>query len=128
MKILISDKSSPKCAEILQAAGHEVDEIYGLSPEELKNIIGIFEGLIVRSATKVTAEIINAAKKLKVIEHSMEFTGMKGMVADEGLMNSMRVMRRYLFNSRVRNRMKTMDKFFKTYPEYFGYGIYIVNK
>jgi len=40
MKILISDKSSPKCAEILQAAGHEVDEIYGLSPEELKNIIG----------------------------------------------------------------------------------------
>lgn len=67
MKILISDKSSPKCAEILKAAGHEVDEIFGLPPEELKNIIGIFDGLIVRSATKVTAEILNAAKKLKVI-------------------------------------------------------------
>jgi D-3-phosphoglycerate dehydrogenase len=67
MKILISDKSSPKCAEILKTAGHEVDEIYGLSAEELKNIIGIFEGLIVRGATKVTAEIIDAAKKLKVI-------------------------------------------------------------
>jgi D-3-phosphoglycerate dehydrogenase len=67
MKILIADKSSPKCAEILQAAGHEVDEIYGLSPEELKSVVGIFEGIIVRSATKVTAEIINAAKKLKVI-------------------------------------------------------------
>lgn len=67
MKILISDKSSPKCAEILKAAGHEVDEIFGLPPEELKNIIGIFDGLIVRSATKVTADILNAAKKLKVI-------------------------------------------------------------
>lgn len=67
MKILISDKSSPKCAEILTAAGHEVDEIYGLPPEELKNIIGIFDGLIVRSGTKVTEEILNAAKKLKVI-------------------------------------------------------------
>ncbi|MCK6623190.1 MAG: hydroxyacid dehydrogenase [Calditrichaceae bacterium] len=67
MKILISDKSSPKCAEILHKAGHEVDEIFGLSPEELKNIIGIFDALIVRGATKVTAEIIQAAKKLKVI-------------------------------------------------------------
>lgn len=67
MKILISDKSSPKCAEILQNAGHEVDELYGLSPEELKNVIGIFDALIVRGATKVTAEIIHAAKKLKVI-------------------------------------------------------------
>ncbi|GAB4374261.1 MAG: hypothetical protein Kow0042_18710 [Calditrichia bacterium] len=67
MKILISDKSSPKCAEILREAGHEVDEKFGLAPEELKNIIGEYHGLIVRSATKVTAEIIEAGKNLKVI-------------------------------------------------------------
>ncbi len=67
MKILISDKTSPKCAEILRQAGHEVDEKFGLSPEELKTIIGEYDGLIVRSATKVTANIIEQAKNLKVI-------------------------------------------------------------
>lgn len=67
MKILISDKSSPKCAELLRGAGHEVDEITGLSPQELKEIINKYDGLIVRSATKVTADIIEAATKLKVI-------------------------------------------------------------
>ena len=67
MKILISDKTSPKCAEILRNAGHEVDEKFGISPEELLKIIGDYDGLIVRSATKVTREVIEAAKNLKVI-------------------------------------------------------------
>ncbi|MBN2365469.1 MAG: hypothetical protein EH225_05695 [Calditrichaeota bacterium] len=67
MKILISDKSSPECAKVLRDAGHTVDEKFGISPEELKSVIGNYDGLIVRSATKVTPEIINAAKKLKVI-------------------------------------------------------------
>lgn len=67
MKILISDKTSPLCAQILKEAGHQVDEKPGLSPEELKAIIGEYDGLIVRSATKVTADIIEAARNLKVI-------------------------------------------------------------
>ncbi len=67
MKILISDKSSAECANILRNAGHEVDEKFGISPEELKTIISKYDGLIVRSATKVTAEVISAGKKLKVI-------------------------------------------------------------
>lgn len=67
MKILISDKTSPQCAEILRSAGHQVDEKFGISPAELKSIIGNYHGLIVRSATKVTAEIIEAATNLKVI-------------------------------------------------------------
>lgn len=67
MKILISDKTAPKCAEILRAAGHEVDEEFGNSPDELKSIISNYHGLIVRSATKVTQEIIGLAKELKVI-------------------------------------------------------------
>jgi ubiquinone/menaquinone biosynthesis C-methylase UbiE len=68
------------------------------------------------------------AKDLTVHERDMVFSGMKGMMADEGLSNSMRVMRKYMFDSQVRNRMKTMDNFFSKYPEYFGYGIYIVRK
>ncbi len=40
---------------------------FGLPPEELKKIIGEYDGLIVRSATKVTADLINEAKNLKVI-------------------------------------------------------------
>lgn len=67
MKILISDKTAPKCAEILRAAGHEVDENFGISPDELKSIISNYHGLIVRSATKVTREVIGMAKDLKVI-------------------------------------------------------------
>lgn len=67
MKILISDKTAPKCAEILRAAGLEVDEKFGNSPDELKSIISNYHGLIVRSATKVTREIIGLAKELKVI-------------------------------------------------------------
>ena len=67
MKILISDKTAPKCAEILRAAGHEVDEEFGISPDELKSIIPNYNALIVRSATKVTREVIGMAKDLKVI-------------------------------------------------------------
>jgi D-3-phosphoglycerate dehydrogenase len=67
MKLLITDKSSPDCAKILREAGHEVDEKFGISPEELKSVIGNYDGLIVRSATKVTAEIIAEGKKLQVI-------------------------------------------------------------
>ena len=67
MKILISDKSSPSCAAVLREAGHTVDEKFGLAPDELMSIIGEYDGLIVRSATKVTAEVIKAAKNMKVI-------------------------------------------------------------
>jgi len=67
MKILISDKTAPKCSEILRAAGHEVDEKFGISADELRNIITNYHGLIVRSATKVNKDIIGLAKNLKVI-------------------------------------------------------------
>ena len=67
MKILISDKSSPACGELLRKEGHTVDEKFGLSQEELISIIGEYDGLIVRSATKVTQEVIKSAKSLKVI-------------------------------------------------------------
>ncbi len=67
MKVLISDNLAPIGAQILQDAGIEVDINTGLAPEELKKIIGNYDGLVIRSATKATAEIIEAADNLKVI-------------------------------------------------------------
>lgn len=67
VKVLISDKMSPKAAEIFRSRGVEVDEITGMSPEELKACIDEYDGLAVRSATKATAEILAAAGNLKVI-------------------------------------------------------------
>jgi D-3-phosphoglycerate dehydrogenase / 2-oxoglutarate reductase len=67
MKVLVSDSISSKGVEILKKAGLEVDVKTGMKPEELKACIGEYSGLIIRSATKVTAEIIEAATNLKVI-------------------------------------------------------------
>jgi D-3-phosphoglycerate dehydrogenase len=66
-KVLISDQMSPKAAEIFRARGIEVDEITGLSKDELIKIIGNYDGLAIRSATKATKDVIAAAKNLKVI-------------------------------------------------------------
>ena len=66
-KVLISDQMDPKAAEVFRAAGVEVDEITGLSKDELKAIIGQYDGLAIRSATKVTADVLEAATNLKVV-------------------------------------------------------------
>jgi len=66
-KVLISDQMDPKAAEIFRANGVEVDEKPGLSNDELKAIIGGYDGLAIRSATKVTADLLEAATSLKVI-------------------------------------------------------------
>ena len=68
MKILISDNLSKVGVDLLRSAEQfQVDVNTGLKPEELKQIIGGYDALIVRSETKVTAEIIGAADNLKVI-------------------------------------------------------------
>ncbi|HMK65288.1 MAG TPA: phosphoglycerate dehydrogenase [Thermodesulfobacteriota bacterium] len=68
MKILVSDSLSEKGVEIFKKAkGIEVDVKTGLPPEELKAIIKDYDGLVIRSATKVTPEIIEAADNLKVV-------------------------------------------------------------
>ena len=66
-KVLIADKMDPRAAEIFRERGIEVDEKIGLSPDELKSIIGQYDGLAVRSATKPNAAILEAADNLKVI-------------------------------------------------------------
>ncbi len=67
MKVLISDNLSPAGVTVLEEAGLEVDVNTGLAPEELKKIIGDYDALVIRSATKVTADLLEAATNLKVI-------------------------------------------------------------
>ncbi|WP_336967895.1 phosphoglycerate dehydrogenase [Sphingobium aromaticiconvertens] len=66
-KVLISDKMDPRAAAIFRERGVEVDEITGKTPEELIAIIGEYDGLAIRSSTKVTKAILDAATNLKVI-------------------------------------------------------------
>jgi len=66
-KVLISDKMDPKAAQIFRERGVEVDEITGKTPDELKAIIGEYDGLAIRSSTKVTRDILEHATNLKVV-------------------------------------------------------------
>lgn len=67
-RVLVSDSMAPEVAEILgNAPGIKVDVKTGMKPDELKAIIKDYDALIVRSTTKVTAEIIEAAAKLSVV-------------------------------------------------------------
>lgn len=66
-KVLISDQMDPQAAQIFRDRGVEVDVITGKTPEELKAMIGQYDGLAIRSSTKVTKEILDAATNLKVI-------------------------------------------------------------
>jgi D-3-phosphoglycerate dehydrogenase / 2-oxoglutarate reductase len=66
-KVLISDALSPRAAEIFSARGIEVHALPGIPAEELEARIAAYDGLAVRSATKVTASLIKRAEKLKVI-------------------------------------------------------------
>ena len=68
MKVLVSDPLSEVGTKIFEEEPEiDVDVNTGLTPEELKGIIGEYHGLVIRSATKVTADVIEAATKLKVI-------------------------------------------------------------
>jgi len=66
-KVLISDKMDPRAAQIFRERGVEVDEITGKTKDELIAIIGAYDGLAIRSATKVTKEVLDAATNLKVV-------------------------------------------------------------
>ena len=66
MKILVTDGISPDGAKILTDAGHEVHQ-KTLTPTDLLAAIPAYDCIIVRSATKVTKEVINAGTNLKVI-------------------------------------------------------------
>ncbi len=67
VKVLISDKLSPAAVEIFRTRGIDVDLKPGLTPAELRAIIADYDGLAIRSATKVTRELLDVASRLKVV-------------------------------------------------------------
>jgi len=68
MKVLVSDKLAPQGLEVLKKApGLSVEVKTGMKPEELASVIGDYDALAIRSATKATREIIEAGKNLRVI-------------------------------------------------------------
>jgi D-3-phosphoglycerate dehydrogenase len=67
MKILISDKMSNKVEDVLKSKSIDYDIKTGLEPNELKSIIDDYDGILIRSATKLTAEILENCSTLKVI-------------------------------------------------------------
>lgn len=66
-KVLIADKMSAKAEELFRSRGLEVDNRPGLSPEQLKTILPDYDGVAIRSATRLTEDIIQSADRLRVI-------------------------------------------------------------
>jgi D-3-phosphoglycerate dehydrogenase len=68
MKVLVSDQLGEEGIKLFQQEPEiEVDVKTGLAPDALKAIIGDYDALVIRSATKVTEDILEAGKKLKVV-------------------------------------------------------------
>jgi D-3-phosphoglycerate dehydrogenase len=66
-KVLIADKLSPAAVAIFRERGVDADVKTGLSKEELIKIVDQYDGIAIRSATKLTADVLKAAKNLKVV-------------------------------------------------------------
>jgi D-3-phosphoglycerate dehydrogenase / 2-oxoglutarate reductase len=67
VKVLIADELSPRALDIFRSRGIEVDARIGLKKAELLRIIGDYDGLAIRSATKADKDVIAAATRLRVI-------------------------------------------------------------
>ncbi|MBY9005761.1 MAG: hydroxyacid dehydrogenase [Candidatus Lokiarchaeota archaeon] len=67
MKVLISDKIHEKGIRILEDAGIDVDKNFSIEKDELKEKIGQYDAIIIRSRTRLTSEIIKNASQLKAI-------------------------------------------------------------
>ncbi|HET7826890.1 MAG TPA: phosphoglycerate dehydrogenase, partial [Anaeromyxobacter sp.] len=66
-RVLVSDDLSTEAVRILKDAGLEVDVKVGLKPDALEEIVGGYDALAVRSATKVNAKLLEKAVRLKVV-------------------------------------------------------------
>src|SRR5665213_1526300 len=74
-RVLIADKLSPAAVAIFKERGVETNVKTGLSKEELLKIVDQYDGIAIRSATKITAEVIKAAKNLKVVGRAATAAG-----------------------------------------------------
>ena len=88
MKILVCDKTETEAIEQMRAAGLEVDVRDDITPEELMTVLPAYDGMVVRSRTKVPQSLIEVCPNLKVIVRGgvgldtidVEFARSKGIV------------------------------------------------
>src|SRR5512141_1808857 len=67
MKVLVCDKTEKEAIERMRAAGLQVDVRDDITPEELPNVLPAYEGMVVRSRTKVRQSLMDVCPNLKVI-------------------------------------------------------------
>ncbi len=67
MKILVCDKTEKEAIEQMRAAGLQVDVRDDITPEELPKVLPAYDGMVVRSRTKVRQPLIDVCPDLKVI-------------------------------------------------------------
>ena len=96
MKILISDKMSNKVEDVLKSKKIDYDIKTGMSPEELKEVIDQYDGILIRSATKLTSDILADCKNLKVIGRAG--VGVDNVDLDQATKNKILVMNTPLGN------------------------------
>ena len=96
MKILISDKMSDKVEAVLKSKQIDYDIKTGMSPEELKGVIDQYDGILIRSATKLTSDILADCKNLKVIGRAG--VGVDNVDLDQATKNRILVMNTPLGN------------------------------
>ena len=96
MKILISDKLSNKVEDVLKSKQINFDIKTGMSPEELKEVIDQYDGILIRSATKLTSDILADCKNLKVIGRAG--VGVDNVDLDQATKNKILVMNTPLGN------------------------------
>ena len=96
MKILISDKMSNKVEDVLKFKQIDYDIKTGMSPEELKEVIDQYDGILIRSATKLTSDILADCKNLKVIGRAG--VGVDNVDLDQATKNKILVMNTPLGN------------------------------
>lgn len=66
-RVLVTEEIADSGLQALRDAGHEVDVRLGLTAEQLLDVVGDAAALIIRSSTKVTAEVLAAARSLQVV-------------------------------------------------------------
>ena len=96
MKILISDKMSNKVEDVLKSKQIDYDIKTEMSPEELKEVIDQYDGILIRSATKLTSDILADCKNLKVIGRAG--VGVDNVDLDQATKNKILVMNTPLGN------------------------------
>ena len=78
-RVLVPEKIADAGLDALRAAGHDVDVQLGLSPEELVAAVKGAHALIIRSATTVTAEVLDAAEKAIATENKVRTAILEGV-------------------------------------------------